>query len=425
MTPALLEAPAGREALLRDFRTVRRTTEALCDPLEREDMVVQTMPDVSPTKWHLAHTTWFFEALALERSGVDYEVFDPRYAQLFNSYYRSLGDPYPRAERGLLSRPTVDEVRAYRRHVDAALERLLESGPEEAVAAVAPTIALGLQHEQQHQELLLMDAKHVLARNPLRPPYRPARSRPAGEAPPLRWCAFDGGEVEIGFAGEGFAYDNERPRHIVRLEPFELASRPVTAGVFLAFVEDGGYERPELWLADGFDLAQREGWRAPLYWERDGDAWRVMTLGGLRDLDPAEPVCHVSYYEADAYATWAGCRLPSEQEWEHGAADREVAGNFLESGALHPRPAAVGDEGGALLQLFGDVWEWTASPYAPYPGYTPFEGELAEYNGKFMVNQLVLRGGACVTPRAHVRATYRNFYYPGQRWMFAGFRLAR
>ncbi len=425
MSPALLEAPADREALLRDYRSVRRTTEALCEPLEREDMVVQTMPDVSPTKWHLAHTTWFFEALVLERSGAPYEVFDDRYAALFNSYYRSLGDPYPRAERGLLSRPTVDEILAYRRHVDGAVEALLSGGPDEASARVAPTLVLGLQHEQQHQELLLMDAKHVLARNPLRPAYRRAEHRRGDAAPPLAWHAFDGGEVEIGFEGAGFAYDNERPRHTVRIEPFELASRPVTAGEFLAFIEDGGYERPELWLADGWDLARREGWRAPLYWERDADRWRVMTLGGLREVDPAEPVCHVSYYEAEAYATWAGARLPSEQEWEHAAGDLEVRGNFLETGALHPRPEAGEGADGAPAQLFGDVWEWTAGPYVPYPGYRPFEGELAEYNGKFMVNQFVLRGGSCVTPRGHVRPTYRNFYYPGQRWMFAGFRLAR
>ena len=269
-----------------------------------------------------------------------------------------------------------------------------------------------------------MDAKHVLGHNPLRPAYRETPARRAVRTTPLQWHSFGGGDVEIGFDGDGFAFDNERPRHTARVEPFELASRLVTAGEYRRFVEDRGYERPELWLADGWDLVQREGWRAPLYWEERDGTWHVMTLGGLRAVDSAEPVCHVSYYEADAYATWARCRLPSEAEWEHAAGMQEVEGNFLESGALHPTPASE-EAGGRPAQMFGDVWEWTASSYAPYPGYEPFEGELGEYNGKFMINQMVLRGGCCATPRDHARACYRNFYYPGQRWMFSGFRLAR
>jgi len=425
MTISILDAPVTRTELLRRFTDVRSCTSALCDPLETEDMVVQTMLDVSPTKWHLAHTTWFFETLVLERSSLAYSAFDERFPALFNSYYRSLGDPYPRSQRGLLSRPTVAQVRAYRQHVDQAVEALLKEASDEIVNEVAPTLELGLQHEQQHQELMLMDAKHVLCQNPLRPAYRPTGSEHVGRATPLTWRSFAGGQVEIGHAGSDFSYDNERPRHKVLLEPFELAARPVTVGEFREFIQAGGYERADLWLSDGWDLVQSEGWRAPLYWEGAGDEWRTMTLAGLRELDAAEPVCHVSYYEADAYATWAGCRLPSEHEWECAARGQEMSGNFLETGALHPRPARAALDGGPLAGLYGDVWEWTSSSYAPYPGYQPFAGELGEYNGKFMINQLVLRGGSCVTPRSHMRSTYRNFYYPHQRWMFAGLRLAR
>jgi ergothioneine biosynthesis protein EgtB len=424
MTTSIAVAPERRK-LLRAYETVRSTTEALCEPLEAEDMVVQTMPDVSPTKWHLAHVTWFFETLALERSGAAYARYDDRFDALFNSYYQSLGDPYPRPDRGLLSRPTVEQVRAYRRHVDDAMGELLEEGPDEAVRKVAPVVTVGLNHEQQHQELLLMDVKNVLARNPLRPAYRARPRRRSSWTTPVEWRPFEGGQVEVGSEAGGFTFDNERPRHTVFLEPFELASRPVTAGEYRAFMADGGYERHDLWLADGWDRAQREGWRAPLYWEEDGGSWRVMTLSGMHDVDPGEPVCHVSLYEADAYARWAGCRLPTEFEWEHAAGGHAVVGTFLESGEHHPRPMGSPPEPDELAQLFGDVWEWTASPYAPYPGYEPFEGELGEYNGKFMINQMVLRGGCCVTPERHLRRTYRNFYYPHQRWMFAGFRLAR
>ena len=425
MTKLVHDTALDRAAHLQALRDVREQSEDLCAPLEREDMVVQTMPDVSPTKWHLAHTTWFFETLVLERSGRDYRVFDEHYAALFNSYYQSLGSPYPRPERGLLSRPTFDEIGAYRRYVDEALHELLEEGSSDQVDRVLPTLTLGMNHEQQHQELMLMDVKHVLASNPLRPAYRSGRKVRSQGPAPMQWIDFEGGEVEVGAEPGSFHYDNEGPRHSVHLRPYQLASRPVTAGEYLEFMADGGYARAELWLADGWDLVQREGWQAPLYWERGAAGWQVMTLDGLRAVDPGEPVCHVSYHEADAFATWAGHRLPSELEWEHAASGSPIEGNLLESGTLHPRAASSLSGEGGPAQLIGDVWEWTSSSYTPYPGYQPFAGELGEYNGKFMVSQLVLRGGCCATPVTHMRTSYRNFYYPHQRWMFSGIRLAR
>jgi ergothioneine biosynthesis protein EgtB len=424
-----------REEIRGSYQRVRSATEALCAPLGPEDMVVQTMPDVSPTKWHLAHTTWFFETFVLKRLAGGYQPFDPRYEMLFNSYYNSVGEQYPRPRRGLLSRPTVDEVRAYRRHVDAAVDALLAEAP----AAKAPpleVIEVGLHHEEQHQELILTDIKHVLCENPVRPVYRARPADPdAQRAPrPLGWQALDGGVVEIGHTGQGFAFDNERPRHRELLEPFELAERLVSCGEYRAFIEDGGYRRPELWLAEGWDLVRTQGWQAPLYWERSGrdaapgeaaaDGWSVMTLDGLRPLRPAEPVCHVSYFEADAYASWAQARLPREAEWEVVAREQRIEGNLLEDiehAALHPRAA----RGTGVTQLFGDVWEWTASAYLPYPGFARWPGALGEYNGKFMSGQMVLRGGSCATPRRHLRATYRNFFPPSARWQFSGIRLAR
>jgi ergothioneine biosynthesis protein EgtB len=400
------------------YRGVRAASERLCEPLSPEDCAIQSMPDASPAKWHLAHTSWFFEVFVLERRLPGYRPFHPEYRFLFNSYYESVGAQYPRPRRGLLSRPGLDEVLAYRAHVDRCVLALLEKeGGADAV------VELGLQHEQQHQELLLTDAKHLLAQNPLQPAYRAAPEPPPAQAPALRWCEFAEGVRWIGHAGGGFAFDNELPRHRVFLEAFALASRPVTNGEFLEFVQDGGYARPELWLSDGWSWIQRSGERAPLYWSQRDGRWRTFTLAGPRDLHPAEPVCHVSFYEADAYARWCGARLPSEAEWETAACERPVEGNFAESGLLQPAPARAG--GAAPQQLFGDVWEWTRSSYAAYPGYTPPTGAFGEYNGKFMCNQLTLRGGSCATPRSHVRASYRNFFYPDARWQFSGLRLAR
>jgi ergothioneine biosynthesis protein EgtB len=404
------------------FRAVRRFTEELSAPLSAEDCQAQSMPDASPAKWHLAHTTWFFETFVLERAVAGYRPFHPEFRVLFNSYYQTVGPQHPRPERGLLTRPALDEVLAYRRHVDTEVCDLLGAGIGNDLDAI---VRLGLEHEQQHQELLLTDVKHLLSVNPLRPAYLPLPPAPAdGAAPALSWRAHAEHVDWIGHDGGGFSFDNERPRHRVLVPAFELASRPVTAGEFVAFIEDGGYERPELWLSDGWSVVQSHGWKAPLYWEcRDGVRLEF-TLGGLRQLAATAPVCHVSLYEADAFARWAGARLPTEAEWEVAARDMPVAGNFAESGLLHPAAAWPRSEDGPA-RLFGDVWEWTQSAYAPYPGYKPPAGALGEYNGKFMCNQMVLRGGSCATPASHMRATYRNFFYPHARWQFSGIRLAR
>ncbi len=404
------------------YRTVRDATERLCEPLSHEDYVVQSMPDVSPTKWHLAHVSWFFETFVLKPHATGYRPARPEFEYLFNSYYNAVGEQYPRPRRGLLSRPTVDEVYEYRAAVDAAMLALLEEDDHD----LATLVELGLNHEQQHQELILMDIKHVLSCNPLHPAYRPAPEARSLAAPGLEWIERDESVRWIGHQGDGFAYDNESPRHRVLVPAFRIASRPVTNGEFLEFIGDGGYRTPTLWLADGWSTVEREEWQAPLYWIRRDGAWHEFTLGGLRALDPAAPVCHVSYFEADAYATWAGARLPTEAEWETVAREQPVEGNFLEQDALGPR-AAPADAGGAAapVQLFGDVWEWTRSPYQPYPGYRANPGALGEYNGKFMCNQQVLRGGSFASPASHLRATYRNFFYPHCRWQFAGLRLAR
>jgi ergothioneine biosynthesis protein EgtB len=417
------------------FRAVRTATEALAAPLSPEDCALQSMESTSPVKWHLAHTSWFFETFLLAEHAPGYAPPRPEYRVLFNSYYRQVGARWPRPERGLLSRPSLDEVRAYRRHVDGAMLELIAS-PGAGAREFAARVELGLQHEQQHQELLLTDVLHLFSRNPLKPAYRaprPATPRGAATASaPPPWIAFDGGVREIGFAGDGFAFDNEGPRHRVFVAPFELAARLVTNREWLAFQDDGGYRRPELWLAEGFDAAQAQAWDAPLHWERRDGAWLQFTLAGLRPLALDAPVCHVSFFEADAFARWAGARLPTEAEWESAAEGRPVAGNFIESGEWEPvavaSAATVGASGAARdapAQLFGDVWEWTASPYAPYPGYRAPTGAIGEYNGKFMVNQLVLRGGSCVSPRDHLRATYRNFFHAHERWQFMGLRLAR
>jgi ergothioneine biosynthesis protein EgtB len=406
--------------LLDRYSAVRRASLALAEPLSAEDCAVQSMPDASPTKWHLAHTSWFFETLVLEATLEGFEPFDPHFRMLFNSYYNGIGEQYPRPARGLLSRPGLERVLAYRRHVDRAIERLLaDPAARERVAAV---VELGLHHEQQHQELLLTDLKHALAQNPMRPVYRKCPQPPAEPAPELAWLGFEEGLRAIGHAGDDFAFDNERPAHRVFVEEFWLASRPVTNREYLDFVADGGYERPELWLSDGFAALAREQWRAPLYWLPTAAGHATFTLGGPRAVHEDEPVCHVSYYEADAFARWAGARLPTEAEWEVAAAG-PVEGNFVESGLLHPAPSPPAS--GRPAALFGDVWEWTASPYVAYPGFRPLAGALGEYNGKFMSGQMVLRGGSCVTPRSHVRRSYRNFFPPAARWQFSGIRLAR
>jgi ergothioneine biosynthesis protein EgtB len=400
------------------YLNVRGLTERLCAPLAVEDYQLQSMPDCSPPKWHLAHTAWFFETFVLAEHAPDFRPFHPQFGYLFNSYYDAVGDRWPRAARGLLSRPTVQEVIGYRRSVDERMLALFETASARVLEAIAPLVELGLNHEQQHQELLLTDLKHAFGLNPLRPVYSaPGPEEPTTVSAPLAWEEHPAGVRQVGHAGAGFAFDNEGPRHRVFVGAFQIASRPVTVGEFLAFIEAGGYQRPEFWLSDGWAARQRNGWAAPLYWERDGGDRSLFTLRGARPLEPSEPVCHVSYYEADAYARWAGVRLPTEFEWEVAAGERAVVGNFLDSERLHPA-----NNGGAF---YGDVWAWTASPYAAYPGYRPAAGALGEYNGKFMCNQMVLRGGSCVTPADHIRPTYRNFFPPDARWQFSGFRLAK
>jgi ergothioneine biosynthesis protein EgtB len=401
--------------LLGRFLQVRGLTEALAGPLSPEDQTVQSMPDASPTKWHLAHTTWFFETFLLKPQA-GYRAFDPAYEYLFNSYYEAVGPRHPRPQRGIISRPGVEEILAYRRHVSQAMAELIESGRSNS----NELIELGLHHEQQHQELILMDIRHALSLNPLFPAYAPEKPSTASGVD-LHWLDFEGGLVEIGHAGDGFAFDNEGPRHRTWVDPFALATRLVTCGEYEAFIADGGYRRPEFWLSAGWDCVNQRDWQAPLYWHEDG----VFTLGGLRARRPDEPVCHVSFYEAAAYAKWAGKRLPREAEWEIAASDAPRDGNLLDNATpdaslLHPAPA----RGKGLVQMIGDVWEWTASPYVAYPGYREPAGAIGEYNGKFMANQMVLRGGCAATPRDHIRTTYRNFFPPDARWMFGGIRLA-
>lgn len=409
-------------SLLDSYCKVRRATETLCRPLAVEDYVVQSMPDASPAKWHLAHTTWFFEEFVLQPFVPGYRLLEENHRYLFNSYYEAVGPRHARAERGVLSRPTVEQTFAYRAHVDAAMSRLLENHAESDELWRAVT--LGLHHEQQHQELLLTDIKHAFSRNPLKPAYArsaPARRLALGESVPLAFADFEGGLTEAGHDGRGFSFDNELPRHRLYLQPFRIANRLITNEEFRAFVTCGGYGHSEHWLSDGWAAVQREHWERPLYWGESLD--HEFTLTGVRDLDPHGPVCHLSYYEADAFARWAGARLPTEFEWEIAASGQPVRGNFVEEETWHPLPAQRGEHG-RLLQIFGDAWEWTRSSYAPYPRYAPPEGALGEYNGKFMVSQLVLRGGSCATPRSHIRATYRNFFPPGARWQVSGLRLA-
>lgn len=406
------------------YDEVRAYTEQLAAPLSPEDQTVQSMPDVSPTKWHRAHVTWFFETFVLAENEERFAPYQDQYWFLFNSYYEAIGPRYARPLRGVISRPGAHDVGLYRGNVDDRMRSLLDTLDEGTLTKLAPTIELGFHHEQQHQELLLMDIKHVLSLNPLRPAYagRPATSGVSG---PLGWHEYDGGLVEIGHDSDrdgSFCFDNELPLHQQFLAPFRLADRLVTNGEWQAFMADGGYRRPELWLSDGWARINAEGWQAPFYWIEQDGVWFEHTLSGTWPVDPELPACHLSHYEADAYATWAGKRLPTEAEWEHAAASAPAAGNFLDSGRLEPTVAPAGE---GLRQMFGDLWEWTRSAYSPYPGFRPAGGAVGEYNGKFMAGQFVLRGGACVTPGGHVRASYRNFFYPHQRWMFSGVRLAK
>jgi ergothioneine biosynthesis protein EgtB len=403
------------------LRETRELSARLASELGPEDMAVQAMEDASPTKWHLAHTSWFFEKLVLERYLESYAPFDARFNYCFNSYYESLGARHPRPKREILTRPTLDRILAYRRHVDLALEEFFDRDlayPPEAYELVET----GVNHEQQHQELMLTDILALFAANPLRPCYRSPRSlAPRAQPRAQRWIAFEGGVRRMGMDGDGFCWDNETPAHEVLLAPFRLADRPVVNFEWLQFMEDGGYDAPSLWLSDGWTIVNRERWLAPLYWEQCDGQWFCMTLEGLQPVDPAAPVTHVSYFEAQAFAQWAAGRLPTEFEWEAAAQTTSREANDLGSDALRPLPAS---SGAGLKQMFGDVWEWTASAYLPYPGYRPPAGPLGEYNGKFMVGQHVLRGGSCATPSGHVRASYRNYFYPHQRWQFSGLRLA-
>ena len=421
-----MNAPATAHSLhsatlLARYDEVRNTTTSLARPLAIEDYVIQSSPDCSPAKWHLAHTTWFFENFLLEPRLPGYRPFHPQYGYLFNSYYETVGTFFPRPLRGMLSRPTVDDVYRYRAHVDEHMRSLIARLDPQRDAKIHERITLGLHHEQQHQELLLTDIKNLLALNPMRPAYVPPAAPGSGAAAsPGEWREFPAGMYSVGAEGGGFCFDNETPRHRVFIDAFALAPHPVTNSEYLEFIAAGGYREPGLWLSDGWRKVREAGWQAPLYWEQIDAEWWHMTLHGMQRVDPARPLCHVSYFEADAFARWAGKRLPTEFEWEVAAAGLPIDGNFLDGAELQPSAA-----GNASHQMFGDVWEWTSSAYLPYPGYRPLPGSLGEYNGKFMVSQMVLRGGSCVTPRSHMRATYRNFFYPPDRWQFMGIRLAR
>lgn len=399
------------------YQRIRSTTLDLCRHLQTEDFVVQSMPDVSPTKWHLAHVTWFFERFVLTPHLPGYRVFDDGYDYIFNSYYYTAGEMHARPRRGLLTRPTVSDIVSYREHVDDAIQKLIEVREDDA--EIEFLITLGLNHEQQHQELLLTDIKHVFSCNPLLPAVNPELAASPGQEPATySFNKGSSGIQEIGATGGGFCFDNETPRHTTLLHPHEIGSRLISNGEYLEFMRDGGYEKPELWLADGWTTIRERGWNRPLYWTEDSSG--EFTLAGLREFDPNLPVAHVSYYEADAFARWAGARLPTEAEWEVAAREETLTGNLMESGYWHPVAANQGQS-----QFLGDVWEWTSSSYAPYPGFKPLDGTLGEYNGKFMCNQMTVRGGSCVTAEDHIRASYRSFFYPDARWQFLGIRLAK
>jgi len=411
-------ATADRETLIADFQRVRSYTEYLCKPLVTDDYQIQSIVQTSPPKWHIAHVTWFFEAFVLPHFKDDYKPFDPNYNFLFNSYYYTHGDLHPRPRRGLLSRPSVEDVYKYRAYVNEKMLELMESVDEGAWADLAFRVTLGLNHEEQHQELLLMDIKHNFFVNPLKPSYRNDLVLPQGETRAMNWVDRKGGIHSIGHEGCHFGYDNETPRHKVLIHDHRLADRFITNGEYLDFIKAGGYTNPALWLSDGWALIQSEQWQHPLYWEKQGDQWQQFTLGGVRDLNLYEPVCHISFYEADAYARWAGKRLPLEEELETLLEEQSFEDTLAKNDVLHPSPS------GQSAQWCGELWAWTASPYSAYPGFTPLAGTMGEYNGKFMSNQMVLKGGACITPVSHARASYRNFFYPEDRWAFTGLRLA-
>ena len=416
-------AEANSQDLAGRYRWVREFSEKLCQTLEPEDCVVQTMPEVSPTKWHLAHTSWFFETFILKEALPDYRPIHPQYAYLFNSYYNAAGKMHCRPKRGLISRPTLRETLEYRHQIDGLMDAIFQKPA--ILEKFAPRVVLGLHHERQHQELILTDIKHLFSENPLRPAFRERSAQESTAVPLTRWETFPAGVYEVGYAGSEFHFDNEGPRHRQFVEAFQLAPRLVTNGDYLEFIEDGGYQRPEFWLSLGWYTVSEQRWEAPLYWEKRDGNWSIFTLAGMRVLDASEPVCHVSYFEADAFARWAAARLPTEFEWEVAAANLPYAGNFVENERFHPRQVAEIAASQPLAQMFGDVWEWTSSSYSPYPGYWPTGGALGEYNGKFMCNQYVLRGGSCATSQSHIRKTYRNFFPPNARWQFMGIRLAK
>ncbi|MBN8207686.1 ergothioneine biosynthesis protein EgtB [Bacillus sp. NTK071] len=413
-----------RNQLLHSYETIRMMTNKLVEPLETEDYTIQSIPDVSPPKWHMAHTTWFFETFILKEYCESYRSFHEEFDYLFNSYYESVGSFFPRHSRGLLSRPSIEKVRSYRKDIDEEVIRLIIEADEKKLVDISGLIEIGLNHEQQHQELLMTDIKYNFSINPLKPVYRELEMNSDGKASPLEWVSFEGGLVETGINEEdGFSFDNERPVHKVWLEPFELATRTVTNGEYLAFIEDGGYQRAEFWLSDGWSTVKNQNWEAPLHWEKKDGEWYNFTLHGLVPVNREEPVTHISYYEAEAYASWVGKRLPTEAEWEVAVRDQPITGNFVEDGVYHPVASVKNDEG-QLQKAYGDVWEWTKSPYMPYPGNKPLDGALGEYNAKFMSSQMILRGGSCVTSQSHIRPTYRNFFAPDKRWQFTGIRLA-
>lgn len=407
-----------------NYKRVREFSHHLASPLTTEDYVIQSMPDVSPTKWHLAHTSWFFEEFVLSKVYKDYKSINPKYKFLFNSYYVQVGERHCRPKRGLISRPTVDEIYEYREDVNKKMERLFNNLDEKDFSDVAHIIEIGIHHEQQHQELIVTDIKHVFSENPLDPVYSERNdSNDEENNTDLKWINFEEGIYEIGNNGSSFGYDNEFPQHKSLVQGFKLASRLVTNREYLEFIKDGGYEKTELWLSDGWSAVSSNGWKAPLYWDDTKEQWWNFTLNGFKKVNPNEPVCHLSFYEAEAFARWAGARLPSEFEWEVASKDIEVDGNFVENGNFGP--IAINTTEKPLQQMYGDVWEWTRSPYSPYPGYKTLPGALGEYNGKFMCNQMVLRGGSCATSKTHIRNTYRNFFPPESRWQFMGLRLAK